>query len=215
MQADIQELRELPLKDLMSSPLDAAIKAQADAALTTVAFIESVGLITKAGEKSFLDLENPNDESEYEVRMAKLKVQKSGGGASSVTEVEVPFISLFNVPTFEINNLEWDFNVKLKSIQNFSANLHGSASVNSETTGGGQFNLRRMLSVKGQTKVETAFKTDFDTKFGIGREQEYNLRIKVQASSGPMPKGIGKLLDIAEAVASQTAPPPALPPAEE
>ncbi len=206
MQADIQELRDLPLKDLMSSPLEAAIKAQADAAMTTVAFIESVGLIAK--ETSFLDLDNSDDDTQYDVRMAKLKVQKTFPGSTTpvTTEVELPFISLFNVPAFEINNLEWDFNVKLKSIQTFSANLQTSTEVKTDTTANFQFNLRKMISIGGQTRVETTVKTDFDTKFGIGREQEYNLKIKVQANSAPLPKGISKLLDIAEAVANQTAP---------
>lgn len=53
MTSDIQILRELPLKELISAPLNAVIEAQADAAMTTVAFIERIGMITDSGNLQY------------------------------------------------------------------------------------------------------------------------------------------------------------------
>jgi len=202
MQQDIQELRNLPLEDLITAPLNAVIKAQNNAAMTTVAFIESVGLIAKGSNNGFLDNDDPDAQAEYDVRMAKMKVEKTTANGTESVDVEFPFVSMFNVPTFEINNLEWEFNAKLKSVQSFSAALTTSASIKTETTGKGQFNLNKLVKLDTSMKVETAFKTDFEMRYKADREQEYNLKIKVNASAAPPPKGLAKLLDIIEKVAA-------------
>lgn len=195
-------MRNLPLEDLITAPINAVIKAQNNAAMTTVAFIESVGLIAKGSDNGFLDNDDPNKQAEYDVRMAKMKVQKTTPTGVESVDVEFPFVSMFNVPTFEINSLEWDFNVRLKSVQAFSAALTTSASIKTETTAKGQFNLKKMVKFDTSMKVETAFKTDFEMRYKADREQEYNLKIKVNASAAPPPKGLTKLLDIIEKVAA-------------
>lgn len=209
MQKDIQELRNLPLEELITAPLNAVITAQRNSALTTMKFIEEIGFIRK-DEDSFFDTPDDVSKNEYDVRIAKLKIQhqvpsESGDSTETkTTQVELPFISLFNIPSFEVGTMEWEFNAKLKSISTFSskANLSstttGSVS-NSASIGGGKLPFKVGTSMK----VETTVKADFESRFKSGREQEYNLRIKINANSSPTPRGIEKLLDIAQSLVSK------------
>ena len=107
-QADIRELRNLPLSDLITSPLNAVITAQANAALSTAQFIEQIGF-TSDSDKSLFDDKEAADN--HDIRMAELKVRKklleddgSGGQTVKVVDeyVAIPFITLFNIPAIEI-----------------------------------------------------------------------------------------------------------------
>lgn len=210
MQKDIQELRNLPLEELITAPLNAVITAQRNSALTTMKFIEEIGFIRK-DEESFFDDPDDVTKNEYDVRIARLKVQHSipsatPGGAPTPTStvVELPFISLFNIPSFEVGTMEWEFNAKLKSINTFSskANLSSvttASASNSASIGGGKLPFK----IGSSMKVETTVKADFESRFKAGREQEYNLKIKINANSSPTPRGIEKLLDIAQSLVSK------------
>ena len=73
MQADVQELRDLPLDALITAPLNAVITAQRDAAVTTMKFIEEIGYI-RPDEDSFFDPPADKTKNTYDIRIAKLKV---------------------------------------------------------------------------------------------------------------------------------------------
>lgn len=210
MQEDITELRNLPLEQLISAPLNAVIKAQAQAAMTTVQFIEEVGFIRKEDTDSFSLFDTPaNDtKNDYDVRVAKLQISVDKDGTKSITNVDLPFITLFNVPSFEINNFDWSFNVKLKSMQSFSAKFGTSNTTTTTGNVGGSLSIFSMLKIGGGMKVESTTKTDFESRFKTGREQEYNLNINIKGNSAPLPKGIETLLSIAEN-ATKVAPAPA------
>jgi len=210
MQEDITELRNLPLEQLISAPLNAVIKAQAQAAMTTVQFIEEVGFIRKDEDSlSLFDAPSDGTANDYDVRVAKLQVSVDKDGVKTVTNVDLPFITLFNVPSFEINNFDWSFNVKLKSMQSFSAKFATSTTTTTTGNVGGSLSIFSLLKIGGGMKVESTTKTDFESRFKSGREQEYNLNINIKGSSAPLPKGIETLLSIAEnATKVATAPAP-------
>ncbi len=193
MQEDITELRNLPLEQLISAPLNSVIKAQAQAAMTTAKFIEEIGF-TRNDDESFFDTPNSNSSNDYDVRVAKLKIDANG----KITNVDIPFITLFNVPNFEITNFDWSFNVKLKSMQSFSAKFGISSQSTSTSDASLGLNIKNLLKIGGGMKVETTTKTDFESRFKTGREQEYNLNINIRGNSAPLPKGIETLLSIAE-----------------
>lgn len=210
MQEDITELRNLPLEQLISAPLNAVIKAQAQSAMTTVQFIEEVGFIRKDEDSlSFFDTPSDTTANDYDVRVAKLQVSVDKDGSKTITNVNIPFITLFNVPSFEINNFDWSFNVKLKSMQSFSAKFATSNTTTTTGNAGGSLSIFSMLKIGGGMKVESTTKTDFESRFKSGREQEYNLSINIKGNSSPLPKGIETLLSIAEnATKVATAPAP-------
>lgn len=204
MQEDITELRNLPLEQLISAPLNSVIKAQAQAAMTTAKFIEEIGF-TRNDNESFFDTPDSNSSNDYDVRVAKLKIDANG----KITNVDIPFITLFNVPNFEITNFDWSFNVKLKSMQSFSAKFGITSQSTSTSDASLGLNIKSLLKIGGGMKVETTTKTDFESRFKTGREQEYNLNINIRGNSAPLPKGIETLLSIAEnAAKSEPVTPP-------
>ena len=208
MDQDITELRNLPLEQLISAPLNAVIKAQAQAAMTTAQFIEEIGFKRKEEDSlSFFDTpDNTGGENDYDVRVAKVQIDANG----LVTKVDIPFITLVNVPNFEITNFDWSFNVKLKSMQSFSAKFGTSTTTNTTVNASSELNIFSLIKIGGSMKVESTTKTDFESRFKSGREQEYNLNINIKGNSAPLPKGIETLLSIAEnAAKSVPVPPPA------
>ncbi len=195
---DIIELRNLPLEELISAPLNAVIKAQAQAAMTTVQFIEQVGFIRNSDDTSFVDSPDNSTANDYDVRLAKLQINVDKDGKNTVTNVDLPFITLFNVPSFEIATFDWSFNVKLKSMQSLSAKFTTSNTTAVTTDASSSLNLFSLIKIGGSMKVESTTKTDFESRFKTGREQEYNLNINIKGNSAPLPKGIETLLSIAE-----------------
>lgn len=202
MTQEVQTLKDLPLESLISAPLNAVIAAQANAAMSTAAFIERLGF--KAKESDALDLSMLFDDgdSNYEVRNANITFEKKVGTETEEVKLSVPYITLFNIPSIEIEEMTWDFNVKLKRAEVFSTSLSISneTKVNANTSfnlGGGFLPIK----IGSSLKVESTTKTDFNTKFGLSKEAEYNLKISVKATQAAPPKGLEKLLSIAEQLA--------------
>jgi hypothetical protein len=193
MQADITELRELPLEHLISAPLNAVIAAQANAAMTTVKFIEEIGF-KRDDDDSVFDTPNDADANDYDVRVAKLEIDANG----RKTKVDIPFVSLVNVPNFEISNFDWSFNVRHKTIQSFSAKFGTSTDTSTSLKKQLGLDIKGLVKLGSTMKVESTTRTDFESRFKAGREQEYNLQISVRGNAAPLPKGIETLLSIAE-----------------
>ncbi len=219
MRQETQELKNLPLSFLISAPLNAAIEAQRASALSTAAFIEQVGFLPKNKKLSlFSDTTNS-----YDVRQAVVKYQqdeiklKQPGNPSAtpptrdvydvvkgVTRtLQLPFISLVNIPMFDVSELNIDFNVRLKGITQFEAEFNNEASstVSSSASAGGDLSsLGIPLSVGGSMKVETTSRSQFGLRYGEGHEAEYNLHVTVKAVQAAQPKGIERLLALAEKI---------------
>lgn len=210
MKQDVKELRDLPLEDLITGPINAVITAQRNAAITTMKFIEEIGLI-RDDEDSFFDSPNDIAKNDYDVRIARLKVKHLPVSEDPditptpvETTVELPFISLFNIPSYEIGTMEWEFNAKLKSMIGFSAKAKLSTETDSTTSARASIGAGFLpVNIGGRMKVESTVKTDFESRFKTGREQEYNLKIKINANSAPPPMGIEKLLDITQSLVQQ------------
>lgn len=226
MKQDVEELRNLPLESLITAPLNAAIAAQANAALSTVAFVEQVGFVSQNPRRSIFDQQTASDVSD--VRVAELRVNRQRADASGtvVTDqvtISLPYVSLFNIPAIEISSLDWQFNVKLNSIQQFEVDFTHSVTTTTTTGGdvGGSLEaLGIPVKIGGNAKVQLSSKTDFALRYGAGREQEYDLAITIRANQAPQPKGILRLLDLAETIAAGNqeaalTPPPAPPGPEE
>ncbi|MDB9527724.1 DUF2589 domain-containing protein [Oscillatoria sp. CS-180] len=206
---EVRELRSLPLEDLISAPLNAVIKAQTEAAMSTADFIKRVGFVDPKN-KSLFDRLEQDDSSD--VRIAAIRVRKKGlndqGEVVDIEElVEIPYISLFNIPAFEIDSLDWSFDVKLKRIEAFETDLNTVIETEQSGTGnaGGSLPIAGLpIGVGGAMSVEVSSKTDFTLRYGQTRESEYNLRISIKANAAAQPRGIERLLDIAERIATET-----------
>jgi hypothetical protein len=264
MEREVEILRDLPLSSLLSSVLNAAINAQAAAALTTVNFIERVGFINKSDKrKGIFDKPKAESGDVYDVRVARLNMEKKefvpavlaappigeaafpdgmhaavvandpvGLGAAAAAndgtpahvaglpkfvpavahadafmrttseKIELPFVAMTSIPTFEVNQLDWDFNVKLNSIEQFETEFTHSDTTTVDADSNFSLNLGKFLSIGNSMKVQTTVKNDFALRYGSSHEAEYNLKIAVKANAGRTPVGIERLLGIAEKIAT-------------
>ena len=117
--------------------------------------------------------------------------------------LQLPFISLLTIPVFEVSELTIDFGVRLLGITQFEAefNNEASSSVRGEASAKGDLNsLGIPLSVGGSMRVQASTSSQFGLRYGQGHEAEYNLNVSVKAVQASPPKGIERLLALAEKI---------------
>lgn len=184
------ELGSIDFATVIGGPLDACVKAQSNASISTVSFINEVGF----------ESTDPNDPaSPKKLRMADFKYKKnvpnpdfddqqpeSNSNSKTIqqdVELSVPFIALLNVPCFRIESCEVDFNVKLNST--YTKNVSSDFGINAGASGG-----------FGPVKfsVNVSYKRSSST--GIKVEKEYSLGVKVRATNDEMPAGLEKVLGL-------------------
>lgn len=184
------ELGSIDFATIIGGPLDACVKAQSNASIATVNFINEVGF----------ELTDPaNAASPKKLRMAEFKYKKnipnpefkedepvSATNPKTIpndVEISVPFIALLNVPSFRIETCEVDFNVKLNST--YTKDVSDEFGINAGVSGG-------WGPVK--FKVDVSYKRTSST--GIKVEKEYSLGVKVRATNDEMPAGLEKVLGL-------------------
>lgn len=177
------ELGSIDFATIIGGPLDACVKAQSNASISTVSFINEVGFEGEGANKQLrmaefkykANVPNPDFDSATPVSASNPKtiVQDK--------EINVPFIALLNVPSFRIESCEVDFNVKLNST--YTKNVSSEFGINAGVSGG-------WGPVK--FKVDVSYKRSSST--GIKIEKEYSLGVKVRATNDEMPAGLEKIL---------------------
>lgn len=168
------ELGSIDFATIIGGPLDACVKAQNNASISTVSFIKEVGF-TGTG-------------SDRKVRMVEFKYNKevtdeNGETESEPVNITVPFVSVLNIPSLRIETCEVDFNVKLNS------------TYTKDTSS--EFGINSGLDIKyGPVKfnVDVSYKKTSST--GIKVEKEYSLGVKVKATNDEMPAGLEKVLGL-------------------
>ena len=191
------ELGSIDFAKIIGGPLDACIKAQTNASVATVSFINSV---------AFNETNDPN--ATKSLRMADFVYNRQKANPAYVDEVEtpgvaptieekvnlsVPFISILNVPSFRIETCEIDFNVKLKSTYTQNVSDEFGIKTNTSVGSGG---LTSLFS-KVNFNMEVAYKRTSST--GVKVEKEYSLAVRVKATNDEMPGGLEKILGILSA----------------
>ena len=179
------ELGSIDFATIIGGPLDACVKAQSNASISTVNFINEVGFEEVEGVKKLRMAEfsykknvpNPEYNSEEPESTSNPKTIEQD------TELKVPFIALLNVPSFRIETCEVDFNVKLKST--YTKDVSSQFGINAGASGG-------FGPVK--FKVDVSYKRSSST--GIKVEKEYSLGVKVRATNDEMPAGLEKVLSL-------------------
>ena len=169
---------------IIGGPLDACVKAQSNASISTVNFINEVGFEGEGAEKK--------------LRMAEFIYKKNAPNPAYISETEtpdedptiptdmeikVPFIALLNIPSLRIESCEVDFNVKLNST--YTKDVSSEFGINAGVSGG-------FGPVK--FKVDVSYKRSSST--GIKIEKEYSLGVKVRATNDEMPAGLEKVLGL-------------------
>jgi len=186
------ELANLNFESMIGGPLVAVIRAQAQAAQTSVDFIKSVGF-NAADAK-----EDPGKPTMVTFEYDKPTVDKDGNpvvdkdgkpAAPTKYKLTVPILTMLPIPFIRVEETTIDFNAKITSVQ--------------ETTTASSHDLNTSLGVKGgwgpvsaELKVSYSYKKS--TTSGSKVERTYSLAIHVRAVQDELPAGTDRLLSILE-----------------
>ena len=166
------ELGSIDFAKLIGGPMDAAVKAQANASVSTVDFIQAVGFEGEGPTRT--------------LRMVDFSYESTGTDdqGNPVTEskaIVVPFIAMLNVPALRIETLDIDVNVKLNSTYTKDV----STTLGLDAKFGYGF---------GPVKFEVSASLRRSSATGIKVEKEYSMNVKVKATNDEMPAGLERVM---------------------
>lgn len=173
-----QQLQMIPFGSLIGAPLDAAITAQGQAALTSADFIRSVGL----------------QQVEVDGKMVweAITVAFTFSDSSGVTRnLVVPLLAIVPIPYIGIDNV----NI------NFKANISAESSTSLATSTSTQFGAEAEVAIN-YWFVKANFKANYSSKKDSTATQnskyavEYTMDVNVNASQADMPGGLATVLQI-------------------
>lgn len=180
------ELGSIDFEKLIGGPLNACVTAQSNASIATVDFIKQVGFDDE-NEIRTVDFSHKKKIANPNLGADPADVPAGTDVTSPFIEeevtLEVPFISLLNVPSLRIENCTVDFNVKLNSV--YSKNVSNQFGIDASAQGG-------FGPVK--FKVSASYKRSSST--GVKVEKQYTMGVKVVATNDEMPAGLDRVLGI-------------------
>lgn len=176
----IGALNGIPFESIIGGPLSACIKAQSEAAISTVNFIESVGL--QQGEGN----------TKEAVYVAFSYVQNGRR-----VNVNVPLLTIVPIPYIAINNISLNFKVAITGTEASELEDESSLAVSADRTeeqkkGGGWLTKRKTSKMTTSVSSKKDSRSTQDSKFSI----EATMDVQVQAGQESMPAGMAKILDL-------------------
>ena len=183
----VSALTGLPFENIIGSPLDAAIKAQAMSANTTIAFIREVGF-TKEDEP----LAGNSKKSEFgDIRYVNFAYEKKNpDGTTAKGGLKVPILTIVPIPMLRIEEMTIDFSTKISESTQKSTDKISKRAFSASGSGRiGPFSVKVSMSGSSKTRDKSSSKYSIDT----------SLDIHVRAVGDSMPAGLSRILGILEA----------------
>jgi len=174
----LNTLQNLPFDSLIAAPLNACVNAQAEAAQSTINFIQNVGLNED---------ENGNKQAVY-VYFNFIK------GGRRVT-ISVPLLTMIPIPYIAINTIDINFKAKVTGVQNENNAAEESYEDRIEASKKeGKLGWFKVTTTKINTEVST--KKDSTSTKDSGYSVEATIDVAVHASQDSMPAGMAKILEM-------------------
>jgi hypothetical protein len=186
---------------MIGGPLIAVVNAQAQAALSTVNFIKSVGF--KAGESDDPEASDTGDPIyvtfKYPKEISPYQPAVPASGDTPATpavpaqiqqmKLEVPILTMLPIPFIRIEETTIDFNAKITSMEYRKVDTNLKVDASLEAKAGWFFGSAKL-------KVSTSYQRS--TSEGSNVNRTYSLAIHVKAVQDEMPGGMEKILSILE-----------------
>ena len=166
------QLAALPFSNIIGGPLDAAVKAQAAAAKSSVEFIQSVAFD-----------ENGN------VKNVVFQYQKD----DSVAYLTVPVLTIVPVPYLRIDDLNISFKAKIDATS--TTNDGSTSSTSGSTRGRGSVGWGPWSA---SMNASLSSKKDSSSSRSSRYSVEYTMDVNVHATQDDIPAGMGRVLSILE-----------------
>jgi hypothetical protein len=184
-----QELSSLDFQAMIGGPLCAVVEAQAQAAISTINFIKTVGFKPAAADQNPL-----GDQSTGEPINVSFSYKKSVPKADGTTELKdasltVPILTIVPVPYIRVEDTEIEFLAKINATEYRQVDTSLKVDASLEAKAGWLW---------GSAKLKTSFAYQRNTKEGGSVTRDYSLKVKVKAVQEEMPGGLSKVLSILE-----------------
>lgn len=194
-------LESLSFKDLIGQPIKAAIEAQAEAAKSTLDFVNQLCV--------------SSDDGSQKVAVVSFEFFKNGKKA----RINLPLLSLVNIPSLEIKSMTYKFTAKIDSHSSLIVS-HGDSPVKS-TSGSVGNGDKKADAAKGQEKKtdekktdgkkademkadDTAKSTEAKTEAKPETKPEAKTETKTEAKATDLLSGVAKNTTIAASYTTQT-----------
>jgi len=168
------DLANLNFKSIIGGPLMACIDAQAQAAFSTMVYLDTVGFETINGSKVLSTVTFHYDSVD------------ASTGAITRLSISVPLITIVPIPFIQITEIFIELNVKISSVAK-TTDSTGENTLASAVGGTPENALDMNVSVQSQSET-----TDGST------QQEFSLRVTVRGGQADTPPGLAKVLEIFE-----------------
>ena len=175
----VAELNSIDFEKMSGGPLQACIKAQVASSLASVDFIRSVGFEEK-------EVSGVTTRTLVMADFTYTKPAKVTGGSAETVAIQVPLLSLVQIPSLRIEFVDINFNVKLNSVE--TSNTSSSLGVTASAQGGW-----------GPVKFKVSGSYQRSSATGVRVEKEYLLSVKVRAVQDEIPAGMEKVFALLSA----------------
>lgn len=168
------EVATMDFNNLVASPLIAAVNAQSQASLASAQFVLN---------SAFEDPSNPG-----QLKMVEMTIDKYDPDdiTPKSVKIKVPLITMMNIPNMRIEEYNYDFLVKINSVDYVDTRTQFNVS--------GSLDFRARWGWGGANlKVSTAYQKE--SKEGSKVTRDYQMNIKIKAVSDQLPGGTQILLD--------------------
>lgn len=182
-----KELSSIDFENLIGGPLIAVVNAQAQSAMATVNFIQSVGFYT--------DEDGKTQVTNVDFGYSKKVVGESGAEETKNFELHVPLLSIVPIPYLRVEEINIDFLAKITSVQEREVleETKTSASLKAKARWGW-----------GSARLVVNYSNQRNTRTGEKVQREYSMGVKVRAVQEEMPAGMEKLLAMMESLIEET-----------
>lgn len=163
----------LPINSLISAPLMASCEAQEMMAKATAEFIQKVGF--EKNQVRNVKFQYTQKTPEKDGNSVKIKKEEM--------EINVPLLSIVNIPSLLVKKVDITFDMEVKSAMDEKISSDTSAEA---SAGGGLLGWGVKIKGNVSTHKESTRKTDNSAKY----------HIEVHAADEGMPEGLSRVLDI-------------------
>jgi len=214
-----QELSSIDFESMLGGPLVAVIKAQAQAAISTVNFIKEVGFKqptqqqiaggdTTTSEPIYVTFKYPKELAPYQPAIPAVAADPTATppvlaqpAVASVPavyqtqELQVPILTMLPIPFIRIEETTIDFNAKINQVEYQKTDTSLQVDASLEAKAGWMWGSAKL-------KVSTSYKSA--TQQGNNVERTYSMAVHIRAVQDQMPAGMEKLLGILEGAITST-----------
>lgn len=186
-------LNGIPFDNLIASPLNACIKAQAQAAATTMAFIDEVGLVSN---KKTIDGE------EVETKDA-VYVYFNYQQGDTIMTLSVPLLTIVPIPYISIDTIDINFTCTVNGIETTERTEEDQNNANKTSnqvqSSSAKYDGKRLDLYRGTTsQFNTSISSKRDSKSTQNSQYsiEATIDVAVHAKTDSMPAGMAKVLEM-------------------